>query len=79
MSYEEDLREATREATRQYLKDEEALRKSREAVAAAIVVALRGGVRPTDVEEDSPYKAARIRQIARENGVPAADRSARLD
>jgi hypothetical protein len=43
-------------------------------VLAAVVVALRAGVSPTEVERLSPFTAAYVRKTARAHGVPPADR-----
>lgn len=70
----DELREAIRAATRRYNKTKQAHEDARDEVTAAIVAGLLGGVRPTEAEEDSPFKGARIRQIAREHGVPPDER-----
>lgn len=70
----DELREAIRTATRRYNRTKKAHEDARDELTAAIVAGLLGGVRPTDVAEASPFKDARIRQIARENGVPGDQR-----
>ncbi|MCC5574520.1 hypothetical protein IMZ11_02555 [Microtetraspora sp. AC03309] len=67
----EQLREALRAATRKYRRTEKAHEDARQELVAAIVEALRGGVRPTEVEDDSPFKGAYIRRIREEHGIPA--------
>lgn len=67
----ERLREAVRAATRKYRRTEKAHDDARTELTAAIAEALRGGVRPTLVEEDSPFKGAYIRRIRDEHGIPA--------
>lgn len=71
MDEREKLREALRSATRKYHRTEKAHEQSRDEVIAAIVDALRGGLRPTEVEDESPFKGAYIRRIREEHGIPA--------
>ncbi|HEY9441460.1 MAG TPA: hypothetical protein VIS29_23020 [Streptomyces sp.] len=71
MSEHDELREALQAATRKYRRTEKAHEQSRQEVIAAIVAALRGGVRPTHVEDDSPFKGAYIRRIRDEHAIPA--------
>lgn len=59
-------------ATAGYRKTEAAHDESRDAAIAAVVDALRAGERPTDVTNRSPFTAAYVRRIARENGIEAA-------
>jgi hypothetical protein len=70
----DELREAIRAATRRYNRTKKAHEDARDELTAAIVTGLLGGVRPTEAEEDSPFKGARIRQIAREHKVPPDER-----
>lgn len=60
------------QATARYRETEEAHDKARDAAAAAVVEALRAGERPTDVTNRSPFTAAYVRRIARENGIEPA-------
>lgn len=73
----DELREAIRAATRRYNRTKKAHDDARDELTAAIVAGLLGGVRPSEVAEASPFKDARIRQIARENGVPPDERYVR--
>lgn len=59
-------------STRRYRKTEAAHEQSRDEVTAAVVAALRAGVRPTDVVAHSPFTAAYVRKIARDNGIEPA-------
>ncbi|MFH9072686.1 hypothetical protein [Streptomyces alboflavus] len=45
---------------------------AQKAAAAAVVEALRAGERPTDVTARSPFTAAYVRRIARDNGIEPA-------
>lgn len=68
-----DPKEALAAATARYRETEQAHEKAREATTEAVVAALRAGLRPTDVTAASPFTAAYVRRIARENGIePAA-------
>ena len=59
-------------STRRYRKTEAAHEQSRDEVIAVVVAALRAGVRPTDVVAHSPFTAAYVRKIARDNGIEPA-------
>jgi hypothetical protein len=65
-----NLLEAVEAGTRRYKETEAAHEESREAVTASVLAALRGGERPTDVAEQSPFTAAYVRKLAREAGIP---------
>lgn len=65
------LREAVRAATRKYRRTEKAHEDARIELTTTIVEALRGGVRPTEVEDDSPFKGAYIRRIRDKHEIPA--------
>lgn len=65
------------ESTRRYRKTEEAHEASRKEVTDDVVAALRAGKRPTDVADCSPFTAAYVRRIARENGIEPAPRGGR--
>ncbi|MGW2050795.1 hypothetical protein ACWCPF_37325 [Streptomyces sp. NPDC001858] len=67
-----DVEQALDQATRKYRETEEAHDEARKAAVAAVVAALKGGMRPTDVTERSPFTAAYVRRIARENGIEPA-------
>lgn len=60
------------QATAHYRETEAAHDKARDAAATAVVEALRAGERPTDVTNRSPFTAAYVRRIARENGIEPA-------
>ncbi len=64
------LLEAVEAGTRRYNETEAAHERSREAVTASVLAALRGGERPTDVAEQSPFTGTYVRKLAREAGVP---------
>ena len=64
------LLEAVEAGTRRYHETEAAHEESREAVTASVLAALRGGERPTDAADKSPFTAAYVRKLAREAGVP---------
>jgi hypothetical protein len=57
------------QSTSRYRETEKAHDESREAVIADVVAALRGGERPTDVANHSPFTASYVRKIAREHGI----------
>ncbi|MEV5944220.1 hypothetical protein [Streptomyces sp. NPDC051994] len=59
-------------ATSRYRKTEAAHHGARDAAIEAVVEALRAGERPTDVTSRSPFTAAYVRRIARDNGIEAA-------
>ena len=64
------LLEAVEADTRRYHETEAAHEESREAVTASVLAALRGGERPTDTADKSPFTATYVRKLAREAGVP---------
>lgn len=59
-------------ATARYRETEAAHSAARDAAVEAVVNALEAGERPTDVTARSPFTAAYIRRIARENGIEPA-------
>lgn len=59
-------------STRRYRETEQAHEKARQAVIADALAALRAGQRPTDVVEHSPFTAAYVRKLARDNGIEPA-------
>lgn len=67
-----DARDDLRKATRRYRRTEATHATAREAVVQAVVAALRAGVRPTDVAEDSPFTPAYVRRLAREHDIEPA-------
>lgn len=69
-----DPLDALDESTRRYRETEEAHERSRKDVTTDVVAALKAGKRPTDVVEHSPFTAAHVRKIARENGIEPAPR-----
>lgn len=69
-----DSMERLDQATRRYQQTEAAHDKARDTAVTAVVEALRAGERPTDVTERSPFTAAYVRRIARENGIEPASR-----
>ena len=65
-----NLLEAVEAGTRRYNETEAAHERSREAVTASVLAALRGGERPTDAAEKSPFTGTYVRKLAREAGIP---------
>ncbi|MBX7464947.1 hypothetical protein [Streptomyces sp. NPDC057910] len=61
-------------ATSRYRKTEADHHSARDAAVEAVVEALRAGERPTDVTNRSPFTAAYVRRIARDNGIEPAKR-----
>jgi hypothetical protein len=59
-------------ATRRYKATGAVHEEARQSAIAAVVAALRDGITPTEVERLSPFTAAYVRRIARENGIPPA-------
>jgi hypothetical protein len=62
-------------STRRYRETEAEHEKSRRAVVADVIAALRAGKRPTDVINRSPFTAAYVRRIAREHGIEPATKA----
>jgi hypothetical protein len=60
------------EATRRYRRTKKAHDDARKTASAALVDALRAGMPPTEATERSPFSAAYVRRIARENGIEPA-------
>jgi hypothetical protein len=56
-------------ATKRFRRTEKAHEESRDAAVEAVIAALRGGARPTDVTERSPFSPAHVRNLAREHGI----------
>lgn len=67
-----DARSALAAATRRYEQTEAAHEDARREAIEAVLVALRAGVGPSEVERLSPFTAAYVRRLARENGIPPA-------
>lgn len=65
------------QATSRYRQTEAAHEEARAAAITAVVEALKAGERPTDVTEHSPFTAAYVRRIARDNGIEGAKRGPR--
>ncbi|MGY6019575.1 hypothetical protein [Streptomyces spinosirectus] len=59
-------------ATAHYRETEAAHNTARDKAIEAVVEALEEGARPTDVTAHSPFTAAYVRRIARENGIEPA-------
>lgn len=59
-------------ATTRYRATEADHEKARRAAIGAVIVALRESVGPTEVARLSPFTAAYVRKIARDNGIPPA-------
>lgn len=64
-----DPMEQLDKATGQYRETEKAHKDARDAAVTAVVEALRAGKRPTEVTNRSPFTAAYVRRIARDNGI----------
>ena len=64
-------------ATARYRETEEAHKDARTEAVAAVLEALRAGKRPTEVTNRSPFTAAYVRRIARENGIEGDPRYVR--
>ncbi|MBG0818189.1 hypothetical protein [Planomonospora sp. ID82291] len=64
-------------STRRYRETEAEHEKSRTAVIADVVAALKAGQRPTDVVKHSPFTDAYVRRLAREHGIEAKPRGAK--
>jgi hypothetical protein len=74
-----DPEENLASATARYRETEQAHAEARDNAIAAVVAALRAGQRPTDVTAASPFTAAYVRRIARENGIEPATRGPAKD
>lgn len=72
-----ELLAAIDETTRRYRETEQAHEASRQAVIACVIAALKGGERPTDVVQHSPFTDAYVRRLARGKGVAPAPRGGR--
>ena len=58
-------------STDTYRQTEKAHADARAKTIEAVLAALRAGARPTDVVAASPFTAAYVRKLARENGIQA--------
>jgi hypothetical protein len=67
-----DPRQELGRATARYEQTGQEHEKSREALIAAVVAALRAGAPPSEVVALSPFSAAYVRTLAREHGIPPA-------
>lgn len=67
--------DAVRLRTRELKRSECRNDQRRDALIAAIVMALAAGERPTDVTNASPFSAAYVRRLAKAAGIPPATRS----
>ena len=76
MAHKDPL-DALDESTRRYRETEAAHDEARQAVMDDVLAALRAGKRPTDVVEHSPFTAAHVRKIARDNGIEPSPRGGR--
>lgn len=59
-------------STTAYRETKQAHEKASEQVIADVIAALRAGARPTEVVNRSPFTAAYVRKIARDNGIEPA-------
>ncbi|GAA2990629.1 hypothetical protein GCM10017559_08340 [Streptosporangium longisporum] len=59
-------------STRRYRETETAHEQARQTVIADVIAALRAGARPTDVTARSPFTAAYVRKLARDNNIEPA-------
>ena len=65
------------QATEQYGDAKDAFDEARTEAVTAVVDALRAGNRPTEVTKRSPFTAAYVRRIARDNGIEGDPRYVR--
>lgn len=72
-----DPMETLDQATTRYRETEKAHKEARDEAVTAVVAALRSGKRPTEVTKRSPFTAAYVRRIARENGIEGDPRYVR--
>ena len=59
-------------STRRYRRTETAHEQARQDVIADVIAALRAGKRPTEVVAHSPFTAAYVRKLARDNDIEPA-------
>lgn len=72
-----DEEEQLRQATRRYRRTEASHEEARQAAIAAVVAALRAGMRPTDVIEQAPFTGVYVRRLAREAGIEPRKKGSR--
>jgi hypothetical protein len=72
-----DPMEALDKATKQYGDTKDAFDEARTEAVMAVVDALRAGKKPTEVTKRSPFTAAYVRRIARDNGIEGDPRYVR--
>jgi transposase InsO family protein len=65
------------EASERYREAKDAFEDARTEAVMAVVDALRAGERPTVVTNRSPFTAAYVRRIARDNGIEGDPRYVR--
>lgn len=65
-----DLLARVRAAVKKMTRAETALSAARDELGEAIAAALKGGVRPVDLEPEVPYNREHIRRVARAHGAP---------
>jgi hypothetical protein len=73
----DDELEAVTQTARRLRSADKARDKARDDHIDAVLVALRAGQPPTEIADRSPLTAARLRQIAREAGIPPATKGRR--
>jgi len=59
-------------STRKYRRTEKAHKEARDETIGIVLTALRAGVKPTEVVNASPFTAAYVRKVARDNGIEPA-------
>jgi hypothetical protein len=68
----DDIRDQLRKASARYVKTGREHDAAQAALMTVVAAALLEGMSPTEVVEMSPFSAAYVRKIARENGIPPA-------
>jgi hypothetical protein len=71
--------EALRNSTSRYNKTEAAHEAARTETIYLVIEALRAGCRPTDVVDQSPFKDAYVRRLARKNGIKPSRKATEAD
>lgn len=69
-----DEMDTLRQATKRLKRLDDDMTDARNDTYAAVIAALRAGHTPTEVTDASPYTAAYVRKIARQNGIEPATR-----
>lgn len=72
MDEKSTILEALEGSTRKYRRTEKAHKDARDEAVQLALAALREGEPPTKVVNASPFTAAYVRKLARENGIEAA-------